>query len=155
MHDSSGTDSTASRILPALIAFLLLASIPVLFRKPSTTLTDLKEIAIHASAFSLSDSAWSGNCWFYDGIEPPLPGEVAFGKHALYPYNFITARDVRTGDVLIRIHPPITVPPDENPINYESLHISAFGKDTDTYVLIHQENSESWPVNLFSIITNG
>ncbi|MCK4806700.1 MAG: hypothetical protein KAT09_03590 [Candidatus Aegiribacteria sp.] len=118
-------------------------------------MTNIEEIAIHASTLSLSDSAWSGSWWIFDGIEPPLPGCVAFGTHNLYPIRLITARDVQTGDVLIRIISPLSIPSDENAMNRQNLHFSSFVQDTDALVLIHQQGSESWPVNLFSIITNG
>lgn len=155
MHDLQRPDSTVNRIIPPVIAFLLLASMPLLFRKPSTTIPDLEKIAIHASALSLSDSAWSGDRWIFDGIEPPIPGEVAFGTHDLYPFRLATVRDVQTGDVLVRIISPLSVPSDTSMVNRQNLRFSSFVQDTKALVLIHRQNSKSWPVNLFSIITNG
>ncbi|MCD4700886.1 MAG: hypothetical protein K8S24_03420 [Candidatus Aegiribacteria sp.] len=137
------------------MAFLLLASMPVLFRKPSTTMPGLEEMAVHASALSLSDSAWSGSWWIWSGIEPPLPGCVAFGIHDLYPFRLITARDVQTGDVLIRIISPLSISSNENTMNRQNLHFTSFVQDSEALVLIYQSDSNSWPVNLFSIITNG
>ena len=156
MHDLPRSDSTANRyrVLPSVIAFLLLASMPVLFRNPSTTMTNLGEIAIQASALSLSDSAWSGSWWIFDMIEPPLPGCLAFGTHDLYPFRLVTARDVQTGDVLIRIISHLNIRLDENAMNRQNLHFTSFVQDMEVLVLIHQQDSESWPVNLFSIITD-
>ncbi len=155
MHDLQRPDSTANRILPSVIAFILLASMPLLFRKPATTITNIEEIAIHASALSLSDSAWSGGWWIFDSIEPPLPGCVAFGTHDLYPFRLITARDIQTGDVLVRIISPLSVPLDVSAVNRQNLRFTSFVQDSEAFILMHQQNSESWPVNLFSIITDG
>lgn len=155
MHELPRSNSTGNRILPPVIAFLLLASMPVLFRVPSSTITNLEQLVTHASALSLSDSAWNGSGWVFDGIEPPLPGCVAFGTHDLYPFRLITARDVQTGDVLIRIVSPLSIPSDENTLNRLNLHSTSFVQDTVVLVLIHQQDSESWPVDLFSIISDG
>jgi hypothetical protein len=153
MHDPSGPLSITGRILPALIAVLLLTGILFLFRNPSATMTDIGEIAIHASALSMSDSAWYGTCWLPDWIEPPIPGEIAFGLHDVFPYKLFTIRDVRTGDILVDIRSSIAVSLDENtPENHQ---ITAILKDTGAMVLICDRNSESWPVYLFSIITDG
>lgn len=128
---------------------------PLLFRKPSTTITDLEEIAIHASALSLSDSAWLGSWWIWDGIEPPLPGCVAFGTHDLYPFRLITARDVQTGDILVRIISLSSLPSEASTVSCQNFHFTSFVQDSEALVLIHQQDSESWPVNLFSVITDG
>lgn len=154
MHDLPRSDATGNRILPPVVAFLLLLSIPVIFRNASSTIKNLEQLVIHASALSLSDSAWAGNCWIFDGIEPPLPGSIAFGTHDLYPFRLATARDVQTGDVLIRIISPLSIPSDENAMNRLNLHYTSFVQDTVVSVLIHQQDSESWPVYLFSIITD-
>ena len=155
MHDLQRPISTVNRVLPPVIAFLLLASILFLFRKPSTTFTNLEEIAIHASALSLTDSAWTGSWWIFDGIEPPLPGIVAFGTHDLYPFRLITARDVQTGDVLVRIISPLSIQSNAGRVNRQNLRFTSYVQNSEALVLLHQQNSESWPVNLFSIITNG
>ncbi len=155
MHDSRRPISTASRVLPPVIALLLLASMLFLFRKPSTTFTNLEEIAIHASALSLTDSAWPGGWWIFDGIESPLPGIVAFGTHNLYPFRLITARDVQTGDVLIRIISPSSIPSNASRTDHQNLRFTSYVQSSEALVLLHQQNSESWPVNLFSIITDG
>lgn len=128
----------------------------VLFRKPSTTFTNLEEIAIHASELSRTDSAWPGSWWMYDMIESPLPGCVAFGTHDLYPFQLITARDVQTGDVLVRIVSPlsISIPPGPDRASTQSLRFTSYVHDSEALVLMHSQNSESWPVNLFSILTN-
>lgn len=112
-------------------------------------------MAVHASVLSLSDSAWSDSWWIWSGIEPPLPGCVAFGIHDLYPFRFITARDVQTGDVLIRIISPLSIPSNENTMNRQNLRFTFFVQDSEALVLIHKSDFDSWPVNLFSIITNG
>jgi len=153
MHDLQRPYSTVSRLLPPVIAFLLLSSMLVLFRKPATTFTNLEEIAIHASELSKTDSAWPGSWWMYDGIDSPLPGCVAFGTHDLYPFRLITARDVQTGDILVRIISPFSLPSEARTVN--RLRFTSFEKDSEALVLLHQQNSESWPVSLFSIITNG
>jgi hypothetical protein len=129
----------------------------ILFRKPATTFTNLEEIAIHASELAKTDSAWPGSWWIYDGIESPLPGCVAFGTHDLYPFQLITVRDVQTGDVLVRIVSPlsISIPTGAVRVNHQNLHFTSYVHDCEALVLIHQQNSESWPVNLFSIFTNG
>ena len=145
--------STVNRVLPQIIAFLLLASVLLLFRKPATTFTNLEDIAVHASVLSLSDSAWTGSLWIWDAVEPPMPGCVAFGVHDLYPFRLITARDVETGDVLVRIISPLSIPSDASAVN--RLRFTSFVQDSEALVLLHQQNSESWPVNLFSIITGG
>lgn len=155
MHELPRSDTAGNRILPPVVAFLLLVSIPVIFRNPSSTIKNLEQLVTHASALSLSDSIWTGSCWIFDGIEPPLPGSVAFGTHDLYPYRLVTARDVQTGDVLIRIISPLSIPSDENAMNRLYLHYSSFVQDTVVSVLMHQQDSESWPVYLFSIITDG
>ncbi len=155
MHDSQRSDLAGNRLLPSVIAFLLLASMPVLFRKPSTTMTSLEEIAFHASVLSSSDSVWSGGRWIFEGIEPPLPGCIAFGMHDLYPFQLVTARDVKTGDVLVRIVSPLSITSDVNAANRHNLRFTSFVQSTEALVLIQQKDSESWPVNLFSIITNG
>ncbi len=154
MHDLQRPCSIVNRVIPSIIAFILLVSMLFLFRKPSTTLVNIEEIAIHASALSLTDPAWPGSWWIFDGIESPLPGCVAFGTHDLYPFRLITARDVQTGDVLVRIISPLSIPPDASGIS-RSLPIISYVQNSEALVLIHQQNSESWPVNLFSIITNG
>lgn len=153
MHDFGRPHSTVNRAIPSVIAFLLLASMLLLFRQPSTTLMNLEEIAIHASVLSLSDPAWPGSCWIWDGLEPPIPGCVAFGKHDLYPFQLITARDVQTGDVLVRIISPLSIPPEASTVNH--LRFTSFVQDSEALVLLRLQNSESWPVNLFSIITDG
>ena len=153
MHDLP--ESTVTKISAVTIGFLLLASMPVLFRKPSTTTSDIGEIAVCASMLSLSDSVWSGEWWMIEGIEPPLPGEVAFGIHDYYPYKLLTARDVRTGDVLVRILSPLNFPSNTYSVIRRNLHITAVVQDTDAIVIVRSQNSESWPVRLFSIITRG
>lgn len=155
MHDLQRPYSTVSRLLPPLIAFLLLSSMLVLFRKPATTFTNLCEIAIHASELSTTDSAWPGSWWMYDRIDSPLPSCVAFGTHDLYPFQLITARDVQTGDVLVRIVSPlsISIPPGAGRVSPQNYHFTSYVHDSEALVLIHSHNSESWPVNLFSIFT--
>lgn len=148
---SRDPSSTVNRVLPSVIAFLLLATTLILFRKPATTFASLEEIAIHASVLSLSDPAWPGSCWIRDGLEPPIPGSVAFGKHDLYPFRLITARDVHTGDVLVRIISPLTIPSEASTVS--NLRFTSFVHDSEALVLLRRQNSESWPVSLFSIIT--
>lgn len=152
MHDLS--ELTAARISAVIIGFLLLVSMPVLFRKPASTMSDIGEIAIHAFTLSLSDSVWSGGWWMIEGIEPPLPGCVAFGTHDYYPYKFFTARDVRTGDVLIRITSPLNLSSNADFETRRNFHFTAVVQDTDALVIIRSQNSESWPVRLFSIMTS-
>ena len=153
MHDLS--ESTSARISAAIIGFLLLALMPVLFRKSATTISDIGEMAIYAYTLSLSDSVWSGDWWITEGIEPPLPGEIAFGIHYYYPYKFFTARDVRTGDVLVKILSQFNLPPFANTAAHRNFYITAVVHDTDALIIVQRQNSESWPVRLFSIITNG
>lgn len=153
MHDLS--ESIVARISAAVIGFLLLALMPVLFRKPSSTISDIGEIAIRASMLSLFDSVWSGNWWIFEEIEPPLPGCVAFGTHDYYPYKLITARDARTGDVLVKILSPLNLPPNPDFVTHRNFHITGIVQDTDALVIIRNQDSESWPVRLFSIITSG
>jgi len=153
MHDIS--ESTTARISAAVIGFLLLALMPVLFRKPATTISDIGEMAIYASTLSLSDSVWSGEWWITEGIEPPRSGEVAFGMHYYYPYRFFTARDVKTGDLLVRISSQLNLPPFSNTTVHRNFYITAVVQDTDALIIIQRQNSESWPVRLFSIITSG
>ncbi len=155
MHDSTASKLTGSRILPVLIAALFLVSMPLLFRKPSSTMTHAREIAIHASVLSMSDSAWSGNRWFFTLIDAPPPGEVAFGIHDVYPYRFFTARDIASGDILISIDSPIRIPSRPDSPLEENLQLSAISRGEYTLLLVHHKNSESWPAALFSIITNG
>ena len=140
---------------PPVIAFLLLSSTLILFRKPATTFTNLEEIAIHASELSKTDSAWSGSWWMYDRIESPLPGCVAFGTHDFYPFQLITARDTRTGDVLVRIVSKlsISIPPGAGRVSPQNHCFTSNVNDSGALVLMHSENSESWPVSLFSIFT--
>jgi len=155
MHDSSGAESEKSSIAAAVIAILLLASVLILFRKPASTMTDFREVAVHASAISLSDPAWSGNRWIFSDIEPPSSGEVSFGRHEVYPYSFIIARDTETGDVLVRILSPLAIPWADNSACHDNDRITTVVRNRDAFVLTHQQNSESWPVRLFSIITDG
>ncbi|MEN8209476.1 MAG: hypothetical protein ABFR50_09510 [Candidatus Fermentibacteria bacterium] len=147
-------NSTANRLLPSVIAFLLLASVLLLFRNTSTTFTSPEEIAIHASELSKTDSVWSGSWWIRGGIEPPPPGCVAFGMHDLYPFKLITARDVQTGDVLVRIISPLSIPSGSIERNPQNLRFTSQVRDSEALVLVCQQNSESWPAGLFSIITN-
>lgn len=155
MHDLQRSYSTVNRLLPPVIAFLLLSSTLILFRKPATTFTNLDQIAIHASELSKTDSAWSGSWWMYDRIESPLPGRVAFGTHDLYPFQLNTARDIQTGDVLVRIVSTlsISIPPGAGRVNPQNHRFTSYVHDSEALVLIHSQNSESWPVNLFSIFT--
>jgi len=155
MHDLQRSYSTVNRLLPPVIAFLLLSSTLILFRKPATTFTNLYQIAIHASELSKTDSAWSGSWWMYDRIESPLPGRVAFGTHDLYPFQLNTARDIQTGDVLVRIVSTlsISIPPGAGRVNPQNHRFTSYVHDSEALVLIHSQNSESWPVNLFSIFT--
>ena len=155
MHDSSGEKSAKSSMSALLIAIILLASVLILFRKPASTMTDFREVAVHASALSLSDPTWSDNQWIFREIEPPAAGEVSFGRHELYPYSLITARDAETGDVLVRIFSPLGIPWADNFSCLENTLITTVVRNRDGYVLSHQQNSESWPVRLFSIITGG
>jgi len=155
MHDPSGPFSITGRILPASFALILLAGILFLFRNPSATLTEIGEITIHASALSMSDSSWTGSRWILDGIEPPFPGEVAFGLHDVFPYRLFTVRDVRTGDMLICIHSPIKVSLYENLQSRNNDRMTAILNDTGAIVLICSQNSRSWPVYLFSTVTDG
>ena len=156
MHDRKRPHSTVNRLLPPVIAFLLLSSMLIIFRKPATTFTSLCEIAVHASELSKTDSVWPGSWWMYDGIESPLPGCVAFGTHDLYPFQLITARDIQTGDVLVRIVSPlsISIPSGADRVNHQNLCFTSYVHDSEALVLIHSQDSKSWPVNLFSIFTN-
>jgi len=150
MHESS----EASIIPAVIIGAVLLLLMPVIFKKPASTMSGIEEIAIHAYALSSTDPAWSGNLRVLKGIEPPLPGEVAFGTHDFFPYRFITARDVRTGDVLVRILSPLDLQSNPDRINRSNLQITAVVRNTDAIVLIRNKDSNSWPARLFSFITD-
>lgn len=139
--------------MSAIIGFLLLVSVLVTFRKPASTLSDIAEIARHAFVLSLSDSVWSGGRWMLKGIEPPLSGDVAFGAHDYYPYKLFTVRDVRTGDILLRINSQFNLSLNARENASGDLHITTVVRNKDVLVIMQNQNSESWPVRLFSIMT--
>ncbi len=150
MHDSS-----KAAIVPAIITgVLLLLLMPLVFRKSASTISDIEEIALYAQALSSTDSVWTGNLWLFREIDPPLPGEAAFGTHNLFPYRLITVRDTGTGDVLVRILSPFDLQSNTERMNESNFQISAVVRNTDATVLIRNRDSNSWPARLFSIITD-
>jgi len=152
MHD--GMRSALSIIRVLLIGILLLAIIPILFRKPASTMTGIGEIAIHASALSLSDETWSGNCRLIECIDLPPADEVAFGVHEYFPYRLVTVRDEETGDILIAVSSPLNLLEGIDAASRRDPSIRAVLRETDAIVYMGELNSGSWPARTFSIISS-
>lgn len=138
--------------LPAIfIAGLLLTVIPVLFRKPASTIVRLDEIAVLAAEVSERDALWMGDNTFFNS-HLPAPGTVAFGSHEYFPYHLTTVRDAASGTVMVIITSQISIP-SVIPRNTSTHSFKTAFDEGKVYVLMHDGSNGSWPARLFSVIS--
>ncbi len=154
MHDTFDPGGSRNLLTPLVIGLVLLASMPLLFRKPVTAFRDPLTMSVHAYELSFSDSTWNGQGWIFSRIAPPTPGRIAFGTHDIYPLRFYSARDTVSGDALIRMVTPGDFRASPRNTSWQDMEIRFAGEGGNLLVLIKGNCQGSWPADLFSIITH-
>ncbi|MBN2607859.1 MAG: hypothetical protein JXA64_02000 [Candidatus Fermentibacteraceae bacterium] len=154
MHDAFDPDDSGNLLIPLIIGLILLASVPLLFRRPVTAFRNPLTMSMHAYELSFCDSTWNGRGWIFSRIAPPTPGRIAFGTHEFYPLYFFSARDSVSGDALIRMVSPGDLHVAPRNTSWQDMKVSFAGGGGNLLVLIRGSGRGSWPADLFSIITH-